>query len=86
VAWSASRTPASPASWRRVSAAKPKVADYPFTTLSAEPGRGLPQHFSFVVADCPPHRGRAEGKGLGVQFLRHTERTRVLIHLIYPAG
>lgn len=67
----------------RISQAKPKIANYPFTTLEPNLGVVNAGDFSFVVADIPGLiKGASAGKGLGHKFLRHVKRTKILVHLI----
>lgn len=71
----------------RMSAAKPKIADYPFTTLVPNLGVVRTDDYDYVIADVPGLiEGASEGKGLGHEFLRHVERTAIIVHVVDASG
>ncbi len=85
--WSGCPTPANRPSSSRVSHAKPKIADYPFTTLRPQLGVVRLDDREFVIADLPGLiEGASEGAGLGTRFLGHVERCAVILHLIDGTG
>lgn len=72
---------------RALTAARPKVADYPFTTIAPNLGVIKDRDFRFTLADMPGIiKGAHQGRGLGLRFLRHIERTKMLIYLVDAAG
>ena len=82
-AWSASRAPGKSSLVAAMSAARPKIADYPFTTLVPNLGVVTAGDTRFTVADVPGLiQGASEGKGLGLEFLRHVERCAALVHVV----
>ena len=81
--WWASHPPANRTLIAAMSAAKPKIADYPFTTLVPNLGVVIAGDSRYTIADVPGLiPGASEGKGLGLEFLRHIERTEIIAHMI----
>ena len=71
----------------RLSSARPKIADYPFTTLTPNLGVARAGEKSYVLADIPGLiKGASEGRGLGHEFLRHIERTAIIVHIVDMTG